>query len=802
MDSRSLSFADEVREHTGGRGVDVVLNTLTGEGLRRSLSVLAPHGRFVDLTYFGNQRFELTPNTFPRNVSLLGVDLDSLFVHRPEETSGLMREVASYYAQGVVRPLPVTVFPPSRIAEAFGHLAERKNIGRATVSMRAGNVRIPPRSSPGLRPDATYLITGGLGGFGIATAQWLVDNGARHLALAGRSGISSDEARKGVDELEQRGAVVKIIQADVSLEQDVVRMLDEVRRTMPPLRGVFHAAAAFGGEFLVESSAELLTAAMSPKVLGAWYLHQLTRELPLDHFVLFSSVAGTLGETGTAAYSAANHFLDALSHVRQSQGLPSIAIGWGLLGDVGIGARDARIGALVQSVGHRPMPVKQLLTVLGEAMVTQPAHLFITDTDWGRWALTHPLMKALPRLSQVLPKASEAGSEGGQNLMEALRGADAATRERLVRARLVDQLAVVLRMSPDRIDAETPLGDLGMDSLMASELSVRLERDTGMMIPMMMLMRRSSLKDVVQRLLEMLADPAAAPTAAGAAAAVTVKPTQHTFVSEDGLSVYGHLSLPPGPGPHPAVVVHTSGLGGALNTAGQYVSLVEHGPLLARGYAVFTVDQRGAPGHGEKYARMADMGGGEVSDLAAAARYLSTLPTIDKSRLAIMGTSRGAYAALLAACRAPELWKAAVLAMGFYEPVTFVQTERRERPDSSPLREHASRRWEDLERYFSDEPRQPLQQLGKVRAPLMVIHGDADGFVGVDQAMQLQRAAQAAGVPTELEVIAGMDHDVEQRHAAWPKLWGQMGDFLDRHVKGTAPEPRGEAVAQPQARVS
>jgi acyl transferase domain-containing protein/acetyl esterase/lipase len=802
MDSRSLSFADEVLEHTGGRGVDVVLNTLTGEGLRRSLSVLAPHGRFVDLTYFGNQRFELTPNTFPRNVSLLGVDLDSLFVHRPEETTGLMREVASFYAQGVIRPLPVTVFPPSQMAEAFGHLAERRNIGRATVSMRAGDVRIPPKSSPGLRPDVTYLITGGLGGFGLATARWLADNGARNLALAGRSGASSEDARQGVAELEQRGAVVKVIQADVSLEQDVARMLEETQRTMPPLRGVFHAAAVFGGEFLVESSAELLTAAMSPKVLGAWYLHQLTRTLPLDYFVLFSSVAGTLGETGTAAYSAANNFLDALSHVRQSQGLPSIAIGWGLLGDVGIGARDARIGALVQSVGHRPMPVKDLLTVLGEALVTQPAHLFITDTDWGRWALTHPLLKALPRLSQVLPKEPAGGSEGGQNLMEALRGADAATRERLVRARLAEQLAVVLRMSPDRIDAETPLGDLGMDSLMASELSVRLERDTGMMIPMMMLMRRSSLKDVVQRLLEMLADPAAAPSAAGAPAAVTIKPTQHTFVSEDGMTIYGHLSLPPGPGPHPAVVVHTSGLGGALNTTGQYVNLVEHGPLLARGYAVFTVDQRGAPGHGEKYARMADMGGGEVGDLAAAARHLGTLSTIDKNRLAVMGTSRGAYAALLAACRAPELWKAALLAMGFYEPVAFVQAERRARPDTSPLREHASQRWEDIERYFADGPRQPLQQLGQVRAPLMVIHGDADGFVPVDQAVQLQRAAQAQGVTAEVEIVSGMDHDLEQRHAAWSKLWTQMGDFLDRHVAGNTPQPEGELVAQPRARVS
>jgi NADPH:quinone reductase-like Zn-dependent oxidoreductase/dienelactone hydrolase/acyl carrier protein len=801
MDSRSLSFTDEVMEHTNGRGVDVVLNTLMGEGLRRSLSVLAPHGRFVDLTYFGNQRFELMPHTYPRNVSLLGVDVDSLFVNRPQETLELLGEMARYYQEGAIRPLPITVFPPSRIAEAFGHLGERKNIGRAIVNMRAGEVRVPPSASPGLRADATYLITGGLGGFGLATARWLVDHGARHLALAGRSGAGTDEAKRGVAELEQRGAVVKVIRADVSREEDVANMLDEVRRTLPPLRGIMHAAAAFDGEFLVESSAELLRKAMTPKMVGAWHLHQLTRELPLDFFVLYSSVAGTLGETGTAAYSAANHYLDALAHVRRSQGLPGISIGWGLLGDVGIGVKDARIGALVQSVGHRPMPVKELLTVLGEALVTKPAHLFVTDIDWARWAITHPLMKTVPRLSKVISKELASGTgEGGQSLKEALRDVEGPEREKMVRTRLAEQLAVVLRTSADRIDDATPLGDLGMDSLMASELSVRLERDTGMMIPMMMLMRRSTLQDVVQRLLEMLSGAAADPAAAGAAAAI--KPTRHTFPSADGVTIHGHLSLPTGPGPHPAVVVHTPGLGGALNAEGQYVQLAEHGPLLARGYAVFTVDQRGAPGHGEEYARLADMGGGDVDDLSAAARYLGTLPGIDAKRLAVMGTSRGAYVALVAACRTPELWKAAVLSMGFYDPVAFVQTERRERPDTSLLVQHSGQPWDDIEKYFANDlERHPLQQLGRLRASLLVIHGDADTRHLVEEAHRLQREARARGVEAALEVIPGMDHDVEQRHAAWPQLWGRMGDFLDGHLGVKPSRPKADVVTAEQARV-
>ena len=276
----------------------------------------------------------------------------------------------------------------------------------------------------------------------------------------------------------------------------------------------------------------------------------------------------------------------------------------------------------------------------------------------------------------------------------------------------------------------------------------------------------------------------------------TPRPTAHTFRSDDGLPIYGHLTLPPGPGPHPAVVVHTSGMGGALDAEGRYVNLAEHAPLFARGYAVFTVDQRGAPGHGERYARLAAMGGEEVTDLTAGARYLGSLPTIDPTRLALMGTSRGAYAALLAACRAPELWSAAVLAMGFYEPVAFVRAERAARPDTSPLREHASQRWEDIERYFAEETRQPLQQLDRLRAPLLLVHGDADAFVAVDQARLLQRTAHAYGVEAALEVVPGMDHDPDRQHQAWPDLWVRIADFLDRHLASAAPrmsEGGGEA---------
>jgi dipeptidyl aminopeptidase/acylaminoacyl peptidase len=249
------------------------------------------------------------------------------------------------------------------------------------------------------------------------------------------------------------------------------------------------------------------------------------------------------------------------------------------------------------------------------------------------------------------------------------------------------------------------------------------------------------------------------------------------------------------------VVVHTQDPGGALNAEGHYVRLAEHGPLLARGYAVFTVDQRGAPGHGEDFARMTDLGGAEVPDLTAAARYLGTLPSIDASRLAVMGTSRGAYSALLAVCQEPTLWKAALLSMGFYEPLSFIQAERRARPDTSKLLQHGQA-WDAIEAHFAERVRQPLQLLGGVRAPLMVIHGDADPLHPVEHALQLQQVAREQGVQAALEVIPGMDHDVEQRHAVWPKLWARMADFLDGHL-GVTPSVSvpGHVAPELQARV-
>ncbi|HBY95876.1 MAG TPA: hypothetical protein DEP84_18300, partial [Chloroflexi bacterium] len=171
-----------------------------------------------------------------------------------------------------------------------------------------------------------------------------------------------------------------------------------------------------------------------------------------------------------------------------------------------------------------------------------------------------------------------------------------------------------------------------------------------------------------------------------------------------------------------------------------------------------------------------------IDDLLAATRYLAARPQIDGRRLGLMGTSRGAYSGLLALTRASALWQAAVLNMGFYDPLTHVQHEHVTRPTTSPFTHFSGHSWEQVFAYYRDPSRNPLTRLRQVRTPLLVIHGDADPIIDVKQALMLLTAATAARVPITFQVIAGMDHDLEQTHPAWSALWAQIVAFFQKHL--------------------
>lgn len=258
-----------------------------------------------------------------------------------------MRELARRYDERAFASLPVVEVPAGELVSAFRTMARREYVGKIVVKMANESVRVPAGSMPRvpLASHATYVVTGGLSGFGLAVAQWLAELGARHLLLLGRRGIAAADAEHTVRELRERGVEVRVEKADVTHRDVLADVLARSRREMPPLRGIVHSAAVFDDALLSVMTTERFLAATAPKADGAWNLHQETQHDQLDFFVLFSSRTSQLGGSAIGSYAAANEFLNGLARARRARGLPALSVNWGAVTEVGIAARDDIVGS-------------------------------------------------------------------------------------------------------------------------------------------------------------------------------------------------------------------------------------------------------------------------------------------------------------------------------------------------------------------------------------------------------------------------------------------------------------------------
>jgi acyl transferase domain-containing protein/NADP-dependent 3-hydroxy acid dehydrogenase YdfG/phospholipid N-methyltransferase/aryl carrier-like protein len=509
MDSRSTAFADEVMQLTGGKGVDIVLNSLAGEAIPKSLSVLAPYGRFIEIgkqDIDANSKLGLRP--FQNNLSFFAVDLDRLWRDRTDFTGSLLREVMKQFEEQTLRPLPHRVFPISKVRDAFRYMARALHIGKIVVSLQDPDVVVAPPAEEKVtfRPDGTYLITGGLGGFSLAVAQWLVKNGAKHLVLMGRSGAASPAAQEAVKTLSEAGAKVVVAKADVSQASQVADVLTDIEQSMPPLRGVIHAALVLDDGVLLQLNRERFQKVMAPKVIGAWNLHALSLNAPLDLFINFSSFVSTVGNPGQGNYVAASVFLDALAHHRRAMGLPALTVNWGVIADVGYVARDAEVGEHLGRIGAKPLLSQQALSVLGELLRVEAVQTAVVPINWQRWCQVHPA-GALPRFSHLrgekaISEEPASPSTKGDSLHNALIAAEPAQRQQLLESRLREQVARVLGTSAAKLDSSKPLTNLGLDSLMAVELSNRINNlQLGVTVSSMKLLEGISITQLATSLL-------------------------------------------------------------------------------------------------------------------------------------------------------------------------------------------------------------------------------------------------------------------------------------------------------------
>lgn len=369
------------------------------------------------------------------------------------------------------------------------------------------------------RSDGSYLITGGMGGLGLEVARWLVEKGARRLILMGRTLLpprkqwgqvepGSEHGRRiaAIRGLEAMGASVHLAFVDVSDEAALRDFLETYEAEgWPPVRGVVHAAGVMQYQPLLEQTPEDTACIFQPKATGAWLLHTLLGDAPLDFFALFSSTSALLSSPMMGGYAAANTFLDALAHERRALGLPALSVNWGTWGEAGMATRFGggdRAVAVMQTISNR-----QGLEALERLLRQTSAQVGVMPVDWSRWQKLYPAFSRAPLLEQVMREETVETArkpDAGSSVRSIILAAAPEERAGRLQDYLAEQVSRILGFAQGSLDIDQSVSHLGMDSLMAVELKNRVETNLGVVIPMVQLLQGPSVVELTSIVLERL----------------------------------------------------------------------------------------------------------------------------------------------------------------------------------------------------------------------------------------------------------------------------------------------------------
>ncbi|MBO1079810.1 SDR family NAD(P)-dependent oxidoreductase [Roseomonas haemaphysalidis] len=479
LDSRDPGFADALRA-CWPDGVDVVLNSLAGTAMERSLELCKPFGRFVELgkrDFFENTRVGLRP--WRRNLTYFGVDVDQLPKARPALARALLARIGQRLDSGALQPLPHAVRPAGEVEAAFRTLQASAQIGKLVLQPPAEAPAPAPAWTP---PEGAILVVGGTSGFGFETAKWLAARGATRLALLSRRGGTAPGAEAAVRALAALGASATVHAADAADPAALEAALAEIRAEGPPLVGVVHAAAVFDDGAASGMTAARFAAVLRPKLDAALNLDRLTRRDPLKLFLLFSSATTAMGNPGQANYVAANAALEALARRRVAGGLPALAVGWGPVADAGVLADNAATAeTLARRLGVEAMTAAESLDALPALLAAGEPVLSLARIGWRQAAMALPILEE--PLFDAVRGQRDSGAENG-DLRARLLALPPDEARALLRDVVREEAGRILRLPPEAIPTDAPVAGMGLDSLGGLELRGALEQRLGMSVPL------------------------------------------------------------------------------------------------------------------------------------------------------------------------------------------------------------------------------------------------------------------------------------------------------------------------------
>ncbi|GMG48901.1 unnamed protein product [Aspergillus oryzae var. brunneus] len=511
--SRSTFFSQAILQQTAGKGVDIIFNSLSGESLIKSWECIAPYGRFIEIgkkDILSNSKLPMIQ--FAKNTTFISLDLGSWARDRPAACVSALAEILALLVEGKFQPpSPIATYGVCEMEKAFRLMQGGKHHGKLVIEMRRDDpvmTVLKPKPNSFFDPNATYVISGGLGGLGQNAVNWLVSRGARNLLLLSRSGEASAEGRKLLDQLHSHGVKAMAPACNVSDAQSLRKALDACQSHMPPIKGCIQGAMDVSYE---DMSYTAWQTALNPKVQGSWNLHEL---LPkgMDFFILLSSINGLIGSRGQANYAAGNTFQDALAHYRVSTGERATSLDLGLFTFAGAVAKDSKLREMMRNNSVlEPVTEAQFHALLDSycnpvvardlGLSCQTAigvHPVVMERGAGRaYWLEKPLFGLLQ-----LDQASEVDQHGqarGVNIAAALQSATSSAEATTLTAEaLTLKLCRVLSLSEGDIDENKALHEYGVDSLVAVELRSWFSKEMQADVAVFDIMGRATITSLAQ----------------------------------------------------------------------------------------------------------------------------------------------------------------------------------------------------------------------------------------------------------------------------------------------------------------